>query len=220
MLAAEYALGDPGQRHSRARAYLYCESSKMLSFLRSRLPETEQGKRCKALATRDAFGSALLASPPEPRITADIEAIEKSMASSGMKCIASEAIRLAKSGRKNPAWYEFFDGPRNVEQLSNRVGYPLCYEVLYRLWSQDAHATSAVRSVVRIGDGKVEVRGLRHPVNLNEVKTTAFTLGKELFGAIRQLLPGQTDLDFAKWYLGYRNEFRRRVNITAGSPDA
>ncbi|MCK5943355.1 MAG: hypothetical protein KAI24_15345 [Planctomycetes bacterium] len=213
MLAAKYALDDPDTRHLRARVYLYCESKNKLAFLKGRLPDTPQGKRAKNLAEGDEYGSALLSSLPADRIQADIASIERTMKSSGMQKVAEEAARLAGTKRKNAAWHEFFGGPRSIEQLAHSVGYPLCYDVLYRLWSQDVHASNAVSEFVRIGSSTLEVRSLRYPSDLDMVKTTAFTLAKDLYHSIGILLNDQADLRFAAWYLDYREELQRRVNI-------
>lgn len=213
MLAAKYVLEDPDQRARRARAYLYCESSKTRAFLLSRLPGTEAGKRMTALAERDRFGSALLASLPEEKVREHFAAVEKDMASPWMREIAAEADRLATSGRSNPAWFEFFGGPRNLEQLADKTGYPLSYEVLYRQWSQSAHATAIVRSAVQVTNGKIEILKLRNPVELDEVKVSAFTFGSELYKAIAVVLPGDHSAEFAKWYVDQQADFLRRLRI-------
>ena len=217
MLAAKYALADPDRRLIRTRAYLYCESKKTLAFLKGRLANPPEGKRAKTLAERDEYGNALLSSLPEDRIKADIASIEYTMKSSGMQEVADEAARLADKKRTNPAWHEFFGGPRSVEQLADTVGYPLYYEVLYRLWSQNVHASNTVGDFVRIGSIALEVRNLRYPADLDMVKTATFTLAKSLFESVGLLLNNCADVRFATWYLGYRDELRRRVSIVSRS---
>lgn len=213
MLAAKYALGDPAERARRARAVMFVELMKSRAFLLARLPHTEARKKANALAERDQFGGALLATLPEDRVRADLKRVEHDMAASGMAEVAAEADRLRKDGRKNPAWYEFFGGPSKLEQLADRTGYALSYEVLYRLWSEAAHATVVVRPAVRVSGGRIEMLGLRHPADLDEVKVSAFTFGSELFRAVAAVLPGEFGMEFARWYVSQQADFLRRVRI-------
>ncbi|MFO1010528.1 MAG: DUF5677 domain-containing protein [Planctomycetota bacterium] len=213
MLAAKYALSDPAERARRARACLFVELMKSRAFLLSRLPGTDERKRIEALAERDQFGGALLATLPEDRVRADLKRVEHDMAASGMAEVAAEADRLKKLKNNNPDAFEFFDGPRSLQQLADRTGYPLSYEVLYRLWSQSAHATVVVRPAVRVSGGQIEMLGLRHPSDLDEVKVTAFTFGAELFRSVAVVLPGDFGAEFANWYVSQRADLLRRVSI-------
>lgn len=213
MLAAKYALGDPAERTRRARACMFVELMKSRAYLLTRLPGTDERKRIEALAKRDQFGDALLATLPEDRVRADLKWVEHDMAASGMAEAAAEAGRLAKLKNNNPDAFEFFGGPPNLQQLADRTGYPLSYEVLYRLWSQSAHATVVVQPAVRVSGGKIEMLGLRHPADLDEVKVTAFTFGAELFRAVAVVLPGNVGTEFAKWYMNQRADLLRRVRI-------
>lgn len=218
MLAAKYALGDPAERTRRARACMFVELMKSRAFLLTRLPGTEARKKLEALSERDKFGDALLVTLPEERVRADLQQVEHDMAASGMAEVAAEAGRLAKLKNNNPDAFEFFDGPRNLQQLAHRTGYPLSYEVLYRLWSQSAHATVVVSPAVRVNAGKIEMLGLRLPADLNEVKATAFTFGSELFRAVSVVAPGEFEKEFAIWYVNQQAHFLRRVPIV-GSKD-
>jgi hypothetical protein len=213
MLAAKYALVDPAERARRARACMYVELMKSRAFLQTRLPGTEARKKIEALSKRDQFGGALLATLPEERVKADLDRVEHDMAASGMAEVAAEAGRLAKLKNNNPDAFEFFGGPRNLEQLADQTGYPLSYEVLYRLWSQSAHATVVVQPAVRVREGKIEMLGLRHPTDLDEVKVTAFTFGAELLRAVAVVLPGDFGTEFARWYVSQQADFLRRVSI-------
>jgi hypothetical protein len=219
MLAAKYMLADPAQRYNRARAYMYGELLKSHSFLMGRLPDTPAGKKAAALATQDEFGPALLSTLPEARIRERLAEVEREMSSTYMIDIATEFERLRRSKRPNVAWHELFDGPRNVEQLAVRTGHALSYEVLYRLWSQSAHATAVVRPAVRIQSGKVDIMDIRCPTDLNEAKVTAFNFGRGLYQAIAALLPNYSDREFAAWYSEQRSDFMRRVQfIDANNP--
>jgi hypothetical protein len=213
VLAAKYALEVPAERARRSRACMYVELMKSRAFLLTRLPDTEARKKIEALAERDKFGGALLATLAEDRVREDLNRVEHDMAASGMAEVAAEADRLRKDDRKNPAWYEFFGGPRSIEKLADRTGYALSYEVLYRLWSESAHATVVVRPAVRVSGGKIEMLGLRHPADLDEVKVSAFTFGSELFRAVAVVLPGEFGTDFARWYVSQQADFLRRVRI-------
>jgi hypothetical protein len=219
MLAAKHLLQVPAERARRARAYRFVELMKSRAFLMTRLPGTEARKKAEALAKRDEFHEALLAALPEDRVKADLQSVENEMTSAGMAEVAAEAERLRKgsggNGRKriNPDWYEFFDGPHSLEVLADRNGYALCYEVLYRRWSQSAHATAVVGPAVRVHKGEVELLALRHPTDLDEVKVYAFVFGRELFRAVAVLLSGDFDKEFAAWYAGQQADFLRRVSF-------
>src|SRR5262249_46594740 len=80
--------------------------------------------------------------------------------------IEAEWQRLKVSrGNKDPEWYALFGGPTNVRDLAIRVGGPAMYEFLYRYWSNEVHAGSAMEAIGE-KDGDTVIRPIRHPDEL------------------------------------------------------
>ena len=76
-------------------------------------------------------------------------------------------------GRGRPKWYSLFDGPDNLRCLAEHLNWMDYYDLLYRSWSSDAHATGGVAKVFRMTKGRLTVEPIRSPENMLQV--AAFT---------------------------------------------
>lgn len=76
-------------------------------------------------------------------------------------------------GRRRPHWYSLFDGPDNLRCLAEHLNWVEYYDLLYRRWSSDAHATGGVAKVFKMTKGRLTVEPIRSPQNMLQV--AAFT---------------------------------------------
>ncbi len=74
-----------------------------------------------------------------------------------------EYDRTKQVRKKTPIWYQLYDGPKSLEDLANRVGYPAVYEMLYRGLSISTHGNN-------IMSGKLQFNELANaePVHLRD----------------------------------------------------
>jgi hypothetical protein len=99
--------------------------------------------------TKDTFELTVLAGAAE-----SVGEKEAALRSERFAPIEAEFQTVKKKTGRNPAWYSLFGGPPSLEQLANRVGLSLSYELLYRHWSEAVHSTG-VRSgrILSANDG-------------------------------------------------------------------
>lgn len=112
--------------------------------------------------------------------------------------IEKEYQRLQK---KNPKWYELYNGPKNIEQLANRLGRRDLYEILYRYWSGTTHGTDILHGKLRrTKEGETMIVSIRFPAMAQMVTVYSLNLCVWMFSlVIRKRLPNHKN-EFRKWY--------------------
>jgi hypothetical protein len=75
-----------------------------------------------------------------------------------------QRLKAARNNR-DPEWFALFGGPTSVRDLSIRGGALAMYEFLYRAWSNEVHAGSALDAIGQ-KDGATVIRPIRHPEEL------------------------------------------------------
>jgi hypothetical protein len=132
----------------------------------------------------------------------------------------AEYQAIISGGTSNPAWYQFYGGPRNLEQLANSLNRQGIYEVLYRAWSGAVHGSDVLKGkIVTETDGSVAIVQIRHPQDAQQVTQYAHSLALILFRFyIEKRLPSHKD-DLDSWYQSIRDVFLRLhgpqlINIT------
>lgn len=84
--------------------------------------------------------------------------------------IKQEYDRIAVKFKKPPSWYTLFDGPKNIEEMANRVELGAVYEILYRNWSSSIHGTNIINGKIKINrDGQAEIIQLRDPKDVESI---------------------------------------------------
>ncbi|MCH7589398.1 MAG: hypothetical protein IIC78_15380, partial [Chloroflexi bacterium] len=112
--------------------------------------------------------------PPLPRekVRRAIENMENLLSRDQFEEIMRE---IEGHRRSRPHWYSLFGGPSNLRELAQYLQRHLQYEVLYRQWSQSAHAQDFYPFIAPGQSGEKRVRGLRDLASTNEVVTFAAT---------------------------------------------
>ena len=112
-----------------------------------------------------------------------------------------EEYQRTNAIRKNPNWFALFDGPKDVEQLAKRLNHHTLYEIIYRMLSDNVHATDLMKSKLVPGQkGQTDIIQIRFPKDAQNI--TVHTLNILLMTYInfyQKELPEKKD-DFAKWY--------------------
>jgi hypothetical protein len=102
---------------------------------------------------------------------------------------------LGLSGQLWSPWYAVFGGPKNLEQIAEKLELPYWYEVLYRESSNIAHASHLTRNF-----RKAEIDVLRNAADLVTIAEMAIHIGID---ASEQMLsfyrPGELT-NFWQWY--------------------
>ena len=176
---------------------------------------TERGKQFQAVIAADRVAKEMNLSGI-PDLTPAIENINRLLARSEYEEAEREYQRLRRSGRRNPSWYEFFGGPRTVEQLARAVGMPAVYEVIYRAYSGQTHGTDIIHGKISSGGpGESRIVQIRWPEEAQHVTSLSVAMGHELLSAVVGACRPEKKDEVRTWYIRVIREPYLRV---AGEP--
>jgi hypothetical protein len=140
-----------------------------------------------------------------PDFKGEIRRKEDYLNSEIMADVAAEYTRLRTMPKpiRNPEWYNFFGGPRNLRELANKLGHEDSYEIVYPHWSRTSHSGNPQRYIIGQTRDKLAVRSLRSCVNIYDyaVRTSAFLL-KSIDLVIHKFRPDEdySGSDYTRWY--------------------
>lgn len=114
---------------------------------------------------------------------------------------------------KNPTWYSLYSGPKNIEQLAKYLKHNAIYEVMYRGYSGNVHATDIYKGkLLPNNEGSFDIKQIRNPKDAQSVTidTINFLLMVYLkyFG---ERIP-ERKIEFRDWYLEFKIEFDKLRN--------
>jgi Family of unknown function (DUF5677) len=170
MLGLIYILETDTER--RALAYQVVHAHKKIKIYERLDPTTKAGQDLRKVVATDPCGNLFNNLPiiNYPKLIAGLQGM---FAKQEFRPIEVEWQRLkAARNNKDPEWYSLFGGPQNVRDLAIKVGLPAMYEFLYRQWSNEVHAGSAMEAI-GLKDGDAVIRPIRHPEELQSVVTLA-----------------------------------------------
>ncbi len=163
LLGIFYILEADSER--RGLAYQLAHAHKKIKVYQRLDPTTDQGKQLRRDIASDPCADILngLLVSDFPKMIAGLEGMFRQPV---FQPIEAEWQRLKVANRnKDPEWYALFGGPTNVRDLAIRVGVPSMYEFLYRAWSNEVHAGSAMEAIGQ-KDGDTVIRPIRQPDEL------------------------------------------------------
>ena len=197
-LAVRYVLdADTGRR---ALCYVVADIYQRLRWYEEHDPDTERGKQFRAEVE---LPEDLDFPMPDVESTRKAAASLRSMLADGAyPPIANEYEEVSKKRRGRTPWYSLFGGPGNLRELARAVGDLDDYLILYRTWSNTAHATDLNRQLTKVQDGSGPAVGVvRSPMGMPHTYVLAIYIGVEVTRAVLEhYRPGEAER-FAEWYL-------------------
>jgi hypothetical protein len=196
-LSLEYLLQE--KKHERSLCFIVWNAFENKQIFQSMDRNSVSYKRIE-----DAFNKDKIFHGIKPFALPDIELRiknnERLLEYDKYKSTVSEFFRTKKNSNKNPNWYSLYNGPRNVEQLADRLGFNAYYEILYRGLSSSTHGTSIIQGkVTRNIDYGVDIHQIRLPASAQTVTTLCINLSTYLFKTyIHKRLPNKIR-DFDDW---------------------
>lgn len=164
-------------------------------------PREEAYAKYEKAKARDIISKNIPATPV-PDIEERIEGLKKFFELPSYKdsCAEYERIRSPK-GRPPQHWYSMRNGPRNVFELADHLGFPAQYEILFRSWSGLVHGTDILKDKLTIeGPGLVSFSQLRFPVKSPFITLMAITFGLSSIRALTQHYVPDKAKENAEWY--------------------
>ena len=196
----------------RAFAYQVAHAHRRIKLYEKGDPATDAGKEWRKVLSTDPAGDILSLLPPIDYKKA-IANLRSMLAKPQFVPIEAEwqllreynvdpvdpTKRTKRKRKSDPEWYALFGGPSNVRDLAIKVGHPAMYEFLYRQWSNDVHAGSALDAVGRKGTESV-IRPVRHPEILQTCAVIAATFSLLLTRTVLGFYAPEALSDFSTHY--------------------
>lgn len=197
----------------RAYSYQVAHAHRRIKLYEKGDPTADAGKEWRKVLSTDPAGDILSLLPPidykkaianlkamlaRPEFVA-LEAEWQFMRTYNVN--SSDPTKPTKKKRKtDPEWYSLFGGPSSVRDLAIEVGHPAMYEFLYRQWSNDVHAGSALEALGK-KCGTSVVRPIRHPEVLQTCAVLAATFSLMLTRAVLSFYAPEQMQEFRTHYL-------------------
>jgi hypothetical protein len=193
---------------NRALSYLVWDAHKTIKFIEKLDFTTESGKQLKSDFAKDKFAKDTVFTD-DPRYLEQKRNAEELLKLPDYIPVEAEYQR-SHLKKKNPNWFTLFNGPEDIEQLASRVNLNALYQIHYRAYSADVHATNVHKDkLFDNGDGTVDIIQIRYAKDSTAV--AADTLNFLLMTFItfyKKRLPEKID-DFRNWYFEFRIEYRK-----------
>lgn len=123
--------------------------------------------------------------------------------------------QLTNSKKKNPYWYTLFNGPDSIEKLAKHLNLHASYEILYRGYSGNVHATNVFqRKLVPNSDGTVAIIQIRYPEDAQSVVQNTLNLLLLAYLTYFNSRTPEKKKDFQDWYLKFRAPFQELAKET------
>ena len=117
--------------------------------------------------------------------------------------------------RSYPHWYSLFGGPINLRALAEHLGWRDYYDLCYRLWSSDVHATGGVNRTFKLTEGRQTIDPIRYPGKLLEVASYA---GSFLLDALATMTNRFRPTEEASREAWYKSEVRPAMERIRKTP--
>lgn len=192
LLSLEYILEDEEKYVQRSLSWLVGYAHQRLEFYERLDPNTEKGKKFAERAAQD-FLLENLEVPDSNDISKAISNLESFLAKDHI-----QPIKCEWDNHRRPNWFQLFNGPHNLYELSNHVNRGGQYDVLYRQWSRVLHSQDLLGFMARDADGDAAIGPLRKPEKVREVVIHASSIMLE--ATRRVIKKARPDENISAWY--------------------
>lgn len=182
----------------RALAYVVSDLRERVRWYRRMDPDTVEGAAFRndlRLAESDDFPF-----PEISTIRTRRESLEQALQDEPFLEVTAEYERIEAGGGRVRNWYQLFDGPSHMRDLTRRTGQLRDYEILYRTWSSTGHVQDLDR-VISGDDQGPTISVIRAPSRMPMAYLFAILF---LLESVRRVLefyrPGELE-QYSAWYL-------------------
>lgn len=192
LLSIEYILEDRENYLQRSLSWLVGYAHQRLDFYERLDPSTGKGKEFTARAEND-FIMQRFKVPDLIDVPSAITILKSFLAKEHI-----QPIQEAWVSQRLRNWYQLFDGPPNLYELSDYLRRGGQYDHLYRHWSRVSHAHDLPGFLARDADGDATIGPLRQS---NELQDLASFAASHMLGAtIKVVNKARPDEDLSIWY--------------------
>jgi hypothetical protein len=188
----------------RGHSFMVWKVKNDIKYYKQFISDSPSNKELAAKTKKDYLSLNLEKFYDRENIISTIESKKDILQSDKFKAIAIEFERTKKKIRKNPTWYSLFDGPQNIQALSEHFGKYLEYEFLYRKYSQNVHVQSVSKAFSFVGEDKAQIIQIRDFESLPSVFSSTNNYMISAFNEmILKRIPEKRP-KFLNWYSGYK----------------
>jgi hypothetical protein len=173
-------------------------------------PSTNRGREIRKELQDDIAGPTAFDKLPLQAVQKHLAALQADLDSPEFQLV-QEAWTAKSKTKKDPEWYFFFDNATNLRELAKRLRYLSGYELHYRPWCRQVHATATLKSLSS-NDDAIKLRPIRHPDGIHEIVRSAGVLAITL--AARVI--GKYDPDSITLEQRYKG-LEERIRILSGA---
>lgn len=177
LLSINYLLEE--RESERAYAFLVCHTHKKIKTYKKLDPSTLQGKQFKGVLKDSILDDLDLSNRFD--LKSMVEQKKKLFEKDGYKEANQELNRLRGIGRKNPNWYELYDGPKDLERLAIKLNKREYYEIFYRYWSEYVHANDIISGNIIGSEKGSYLMSIRQPFEAQSVVSLSLTMVLEVY---------------------------------------
>lgn len=203
----EYLLED--KTLDRSMAFMVWHTHRNLKSYKRLDSKSEQGRQLQHKMNSDKSVDGFKI-PDIPELNHAIGNLESLLQKPSYQKANQEYLRLKNKGEKNPTWYRFFDGPKNVQELAEHLKLSGLYETLYRSWSGPTHGTDILQGkLFGSVDNKAEIVQIRYPKDVQMIASYAMTFSLKTFSTIiERRLPFKKS-KYDEWYSSIKSLYQR-----------
>ncbi len=170
LLTIEYILEGDYQR--RAFAWLVCYVHDRLSQYEMLDPSHQKGKEFLITFREDDI-SKYMKLPSFPNLSQSVQNLKSLLSKSNYKVADDEYQSLKNIRKRKPNWYSLFGGPSNLRDLAKHLNWGAHYDILYRSWSNIAHADDLSYFLTQTKRGSPAFKPLRNHEELKLLSSIA-----------------------------------------------
>ncbi|RED37917.1 hypothetical protein DFQ10_1143 [Winogradskyella eximia] len=203
VLSLEYLLEKDTK--NRALSFIVWIAHKDLKFYQKLDGNTQVGKQFKAEFKKDSLIK-------NPALTDSIDYLHAKNNSEELLNLpiyseVEKEYKRTESKIKNPNWYSLFAGPQNIQQLAKYLNRNAIYEIMYRGYSGNVHATDIYKGKLYPNDkNTVDIVQIRNPKDAQSISIDTVNYLLMSYLAYFKRIP-EKKLDFQNWYLIFKKDF-------------
>ncbi len=198
----EYLLQDDTYR--RSLSYIVWHTHETIKFCDKLKSSTQSGKQLKRELEKDILLKVVNNFFDKPLFATAKQNAEDLLKLPKYVPINTE-YQNTFSRKKNPKWYSLYGGPDNIEQLAKKLNLNAFYEIYYRIYSGNVHATSVFQNkLTSNSDGTVAIIQIRNPEEIQSVTKDTLNIIILSFLSYYKTRLSERKKDFNNWYMEFR----------------
>jgi len=167
---------------NRAAAYFVFQIRQEMAFMERCDPTTNSGVEIRRELKSDIAGPTALDGLSTQEAQKHLATLQADLDDAILK--NADQAWITKN-KKNAEWYSLFGGPEHLRDLSKALFYLSGYELHYRPWCRQVHATDTLKNLSEDFDS-IRFRPIRCPSGIHDVLRSAgvfaITLAGRLYG--------------------------------------